>query len=245
MPEVHLDSWQSWSVELAEKPRLVEQLRGGKTNCSYLLAGGGKKMVLRVNAGNSRQLGIDRRREKVILEAVSGAGLAPDIYHCDPERGVLVTEFIDGKPLDISRPESLTRLQSLLDRVHSLKPEIPVFDYLAHAENYWQQLADKSGQDPHLYKREGLLEQLRKLQAVSGEGLSHHDPVPENIIDRDGELFLLDWEYAGLGSPEFDRAVIRAEWPGFCVMPVRDEIQRAADHVYRGFCHLWQSVGYL
>jgi thiamine kinase-like enzyme len=34
--------------------------------------------------------------------------------------------------------------------------------------------------------------------------LCHHDLIPENIIQGANGLFIIDWEYASLGHPQFD-----------------------------------------
>jgi len=39
--------------------------------------------------------------------------------------------------------------------------------------------------------------------------LCHHDLIPENILETDDGLVLLDWEYASLGHPDFDQRYVR------------------------------------
>ena len=34
--------------------------------------------------------------------------------------------------------------------------------------------------------------------------ICHHDMVPENIIVNGRGLFIIDWEYASIGHPQFD-----------------------------------------
>ena len=240
--ELILADWRRWGADLPAQPELIGPLPGGKTNQSYLLQSGSRKMVLRLNAPNSEALGINRQHEAIILQAVSEAGIAPAIYHCDPAQGFLVSEYIEGERPDYQSPETLPRLQALFDQVHSLRPSLPAFNYVQHAERYWQRLEQLGGGEHCLPDKSRLLPLLETLQAASGQGLCHHDPVAGNIIEREGRLYLLDWEYAGLGAPDFDRAAIRAEWAGFCVPTPQDDIQVAADAVYKGFCQLWQAI---
>ena len=40
--------------------------------------------------------------------------------------------------------------------------------------------------------------------------LCHNDLLPANLIDEDDRLWLVDWEYAGMGHPLFDLASVSA-----------------------------------
>ena len=232
-----LSNWQKWAVTLPETPAVISELKSGLTNQNYLLASGSQRMVLRLNAPHSEWLGIDRQREAVILDTVSQAGIAPPVYYCAPEEGVLITEYVEGQPLDIHNPESIQRIQALFEQVHQLQPEIPVFDYRQHIANYQQAAGQGASLSPLLNKA------LQTLQAASGEGLCHHDPTVGNIIDSNGRLYLIDWEYAGLGAIEFDKAAIRTEWAGFCTKPDRtSELRSAAENTYKSLCNLWKII---
>ena len=39
----------------------------------------------------------------------------------------------------------------------------------------------------------------------------HHDPWPENFVDADAGLRLLDWEYSAMGDPAWDLADVVVE----------------------------------
>ncbi|MCB1667979.1 MAG: phosphotransferase family protein [Pseudomonadales bacterium] len=231
-----ISHWPHWGDVFTSKPEIICRLQGGLTNESYLLEADGKKVVLRLNSGNSEQLGINRHHEAVILAVVANAGIAPMVHYCSPEEGVLVTAYIDGQPLDITRPETISRVRCLLEKVHRLRPDIPVFDYIRHVTDY-QKITGWQG------ACQQITPLLEKLQSASGRGLCHHDPVPANFIDADGRLYLLDWEYAGLGAPEFDLAAARAEFSTFCVTSrYADELIFAADRVYQHSCQLWKRL---
>lgn len=246
-----LRCWQQWDVPWSSPPRLERELVGGSTNQSYLITADDRQWVLRLNAEGPINYGIDRKHEAAVIARASAAGVAPAIAYCSIERGVLVTEFIDGQhwqPQALSDSEHLTRLLRLVRSVHTLEIDIPAIDYYAHAERYWTELIAAKVDIPPLLRRER--EQLLEQQALNPvtthiTHLCHHDLSPSNIVDRNGLLYLLDWEYAAHGSRAFDYACIATEWDisiGHLKKHVDIGLEElgAAVNLYRYICRLWQ-----
>jgi thiamine kinase-like enzyme len=249
MLEPQLRSWRNWGI--AQRPVIEQRLGLGRTNSSYLMRADGRELVLRLNNPAGVELGIDRRREQQILLQVSAAGIAPNICYNNPGEGILITEYIRGqhwqggcKP----GPGQRYRLLELMDRIHAITPELPRFDYMQQAEVYWRALTARGAvNDPGLsLERQRMLPLLQKFQdTCQCQALCHHDPVPANIIDADGRLYMIDWEYAGRGCRGFDYAALSAEchvsrqqWQARAVQCD----QRLADQVYQYLCFLWQAL---
>ena len=93
-----LSNWQEWQTDgaaISSQPQVVRELLGGKTNRSFLVASGAFQAVVRVNASNSSSLGIDRNRERKILQLLQPTGCVPKLlFSCDH---VLVTGFCKGR----------------------------------------------------------------------------------------------------------------------------------------------------
>ena len=71
--------------------------------------------------------------------------------------------------------------------------------------DYARQLREHGS--PHLPLIPGLLAEAEGLEAAIGPVtmvLGHNDLLPGNILKGVDRLWLIDWEYAGLGSPLFD-----------------------------------------
>lgn len=235
-----LTGWHNWEVSLPSQPQLVAQLQGGRTNSSYLVEAGSDRYVVRLNASHGEQLGVNRHYEAKILKVVSNAGIAPPVHYCSPEEGVLVTAYIEGASPDIKHPETLSRIQQLMDRVHNLSVDLPAFDYRHHLLMYRKALGDvqAGASEPP-----AIADMIDTLQRASGQCLCHHDPSQGNFIDANGRLYLIDWEYAGMGAPEFDSAAVRAEWGMFCAVPdLSDTVAVAATQIYRYTCQLWNRL---
>ncbi len=250
MPEDPLQQWQDWNLPFREKPQVLRRLHGGYTNRSYLIKADQSLYVLRFNADKHNISGVDRQRERDILDAAGTAGLAPAVVYCSIEQNILISEFIDGQHWPICTlhdPDKLSRLLNTLQHIHTLDVSTTAFDYRQHAENYWQQL--QAGKitvpDELCQQREKILPLLAAIPASTV--ICHHDPNPKNIITRADRLYCLDWEYAAPGWPAFDYAALSVEWN----IPVKklalteeiniDDVEKAVE-LYIYLCKLWQYL---
>lgn len=188
-------------------PRLLE---GGKTNQNFLITDAGRKYVVRFGQ-DIPEHGILRWHELMVTRAAVAAGLSPAIRHSGP--GVLVSEFVEALPVttgDIAAPGMIEALATLLRRVHvdtarHLSGPVLSFWVFHILRDYARQLADYGS--PHLPLLPGLLDEAATLEAAIGPVdmvLGHNDLLPGNILKGSDRLWLIDWEYAGLGSPLFD-----------------------------------------
>jgi thiamine kinase len=187
--------------------RVKSQLSDGPTNSSYLLELTGAQYVLRLDKPDAVKLGLNRSNEKRICRAVADAGLAPEPIYFDPAAGVYLRHFVPGRSWetsDLASPDQMARLARLLRLLHALPPIGAAFDPLAAARRY----AAKSGRARSrsiLRRSETLMQQITADSARSA--LCHNDLVCQNVLEGE-RLMLIDWEYAGIGDPYFDLAVV-------------------------------------
>jgi thiamine kinase len=188
---------------------LVEQLADGPTNASYLVERDAERWVLRLDKAEARVLGLDRANERLVCEAIATAGLTPPYRYFEGAEGVSLRPFIAGRSLrrdDLLEPRTLQRLADVLRRLHRLPPVGAGFDVAGAVHRYAAQLATPQAA--------ALAEQAAALLAEIGHysrspALCHNDLVAENILQTaQGDLLLIDWEYAALGDPYFDLAVV-------------------------------------
>lgn len=202
-----LSGWQDWAVPVETKPIVIEALSGGLTNRSFLVESGIYRAVVRINAENSQSLGIDRRREIEIRAQLQPMGCVPRTLFASEES--LVSEYISGRcwqAADLKNKINLKKISILLKRIQgvSLPEKIIKRNYLAYCQSYIQQL-------PRSVQRleQPFIDELLETAHTIDQGnwvpvISHHDLVPENIIESGDRLFLLDWEYAAYGHPAID-----------------------------------------
>jgi len=253
-----LTNWQQWPLNLKAPPKFISHLVGGLTNRSALIEIDGQRFVCRRNAPNGKSLGIDRFAEKKILHEVANAGIAPKILLCDPEQGVLISEFIAAEPCSkeaLLDPSFLEKFSDYLNKIHSLKLDLPSRNYGEYIQAYWDN-AEQRGlalKDKLYQERENLLGTLAKLNESKNESkispvLCHHDLLPSNVLHlASGRLVFIDWEYAAMGWPAFDWAVVHCEWAnkglakGLVMANAKGDAaeQELALAVYRHICELW------
>ena len=60
--------------------------------------------------------------------------------------------------------------------------------------------------------RERIAARLARLKSGQPSCIVHGDLIPENFLLSNGGLYLVDWEYAGIGFPEIDLALTIANF---------------------------------
>jgi thiamine kinase len=189
--------------------RVVERLVDGPTNASYRVEQGGEPFVLRLDKPEARRLGLDRDNERIVCRAIAEAGLTPAYRHFDAGAGVCLRPFIAGRSVrrdDLLDPRTLERLAVVLRQLHRLPPIGAPFDVEGAARRYAKQLG--TPQAAMLAERAADLLAEADRDAVPN-ALCHNDLVAENVLaTAEGGLLLIDWEYAAVGNPYFDLAVV-------------------------------------
>jgi thiamine kinase-like enzyme len=221
------------SLDFWDGPISLEPLPGGITNHNYLVRAGGRSYVARL-CEDREILGIDRRNEVVCQRAAQGCGVAPAVVHHEP--GVLVSEHLDARtltPADVRDPGFVSRLASLLRTLHNgwdrLTGEMLYFSAFQTARTYARTSQELGARLPD--DIDELLEDARGLARRLGPFvpvLCHNDLLAANILTDGRRVWLVDWEYAGMGHPLFDLANASAN----CAFP--DALDDRLLAAYRG-----------
>jgi len=182
-------------------------LAGGLASNSWLVEDRGNVMVVRIDTPLARKLNLDRVAELGVLETVSAAGIGPEVVWADPVAGLLVTRYIPETvwcEKDVHDASRLQNLTATLKRLHGLPAAGPVFDPAQAAHAYAREI----GKRPALELAEKAAELASwLLEPGQRHALCHNDLVHMNIVGSD-PVRLIDWEYAAVGDPLFDLAVV-------------------------------------
>jgi aminoglycoside phosphotransferase (APT) family kinase protein len=183
---------------------------GGLSNHAWTATDGERRYFVRLSPPDPERLGVDRDSECALLHAVASAGLAPAVVRCDPSRRLLVTECIDGAAWSreqATESHNLVRVAQSLRRLHSLAVPAGIqrVDFTRQALHLETQCGEAGAADRDLVStaREAL-GQFGGQEAPAV--LCHNDLHHLNLVDGGGRLWLVDWEYGGVGDPVFDVA---------------------------------------
>ena len=203
----------------------------GRTNQNFIVTVGEGAAEERYFVRIGKDLpafGVSRLREQAASRAASSAGIAPAVLDCS-NGDVLALEFVDGRALTASdvraaagagaRSPLLRAIVDTLQRLHRVSPPV-CFDRAPTARwsppdlCRWLALA-KEARYSRLPLLDGVDELVGRLEAAAGplaEGggasFCHFDLLPDNLVlDRDGAVWVVDFEYANAGEPLMDLAI--------------------------------------
>jgi thiamine kinase-like enzyme len=201
--EIAARVWPGQEVEL-------EVLGGGITNRNFKVTVGGETFVLRIGGKDTALLGIDREAEHHATRTAAGLGVGPEVVAFLEPEGYLVTRFVDGAPLppeEVRKPGTLARVAGTLRRVHDGPPFTARFDSFRVVEAYLATAASRGVPAPAAYaKAKETADAIERARGAQPTHPCHNDLLNANFIDSDGEVRIVDWEYAGMGDRFFDLA---------------------------------------
>ena len=197
----------------------IKRLGGGLTNVSYKVTTGGAAYALRL-AGDGTSEYIDRKAEEHNARVAAEAGVNAEVIFFDATDGTMVTRFVEGISMnagdgfgrDSGAPGRVARA---LKRVHSLGRVFRSrFDVFAAIDGYLDLLRGWRMPLPEDYYEVGQRARAVRL-ALEASPVAlvpcHNDPWPGNLLDADGRIYLIDWEYSGMNDPMWDLADLSVE----------------------------------
>jgi thiamine kinase-like enzyme len=191
--------------------RSIEALTGGITNRNFKVElATGEQVVLRIGGKDTALLGIDRSAEHDATRAAAGLGLAPDVIRFIEPQGYLVTRFVEGAPIsedEVRKPDKLREVASALRRFHEGDPIAGRFDSFRVVEAYHDTAAERGVTSPPAYtEAKEIADRIEVARGVQPPVPCHNDLLNANFIYDGDRLWIVDWEYAGMGDRFFDLA---------------------------------------
>jgi thiamine kinase len=215
------------------------QIKNGLTNESWLVRSDAAAVVVRLSNRETAALQIDRNSEAAILAVVATADIGAPVLLCDPQRHVLVTRYLPGRvwtARDARQAQNLERIAFLLRTLHALPlpDQAQYVDLWKIVRSYWDTLMARglSARTGSSEVRERARQLITQLSADAQLCLCHNDVHHLNVIDSAADqerLWLIDWEYAGVGDPYFDLASV------CCYHALSDAARRELLLAYLGY----------
>ncbi len=189
----------------------VEPLGGGITNHNFKVSlEDGRAFVLRIGGKDTELLGIDRRAEHEAALAAAAAGAGPEVLSFVEPEGVLVTRFVEGDPFPPDRmrsPEGIRRAVDTLKPFHDGRAIPSRFDSFRVVETYATTARERGVRLPGEFEHaRELARRIERARGPQPERACHNDLLNANFIVHGDRLWIVDWEYAGMGDVLFDLA---------------------------------------
>jgi thiamine kinase-like enzyme len=185
-------------------------LGGGITNLNLLITDDHRRAVVRIGDDIPVHQ-IMRFNELAASHAAHAAGISPAVLYHEP--GALVIDFIDGRTMtaaDLRGDDLLAQALVLVIQAHR---DIPRY-LRGPALTFWvfQVLRDyaatlEDGRSAHRSTLPALMDEATALETAVGRidlVFGHNDLLPGNFLHDGDRMWLIDWDYAGWGSPLFD-----------------------------------------
>ncbi|WP_042462088.1 winged helix-turn-helix transcriptional regulator [Neobacillus dielmonensis] len=192
---------------------------GGLTNRNYKVTINEKDYAVRF-PGKGTESYLNRQAEKIHSFIVSNLGVHPKIVYFDEQTGLKLAEYIpNAETLNSKtgkRQDNLSLVARIFQKVHhSGEKFVDRFDVFEKITEYETILHEFNGKLPDDYddvKRQ-VLELKSEYQSLPFElAPCHIDPLAENFVKSgEDQMFLIDWEYAGMNDPLWDIAAYSIE----------------------------------
>jgi aminoglycoside phosphotransferase (APT) family kinase protein len=224
-----------------ETPLGGEVIPGGRSNLTYVVTAGGRRLVVRrPPLAHVLPTAHDMAREYRVLSALQGTGIpVPKLVAYCADASVMgapfyVMEYIEGHIVRNHMPSAFpatpaTRramshaLVDTLVRLHAVDPHHVGLDDFGHPEGFlarqvrrwWQQWeASKTRELPAIEELHRRLEDT--VPAPSAPGITHGDYRLDNVMyapDNPSRVVaVLDWEMSTVGDPLCDLGLLLVYW---------------------------------
>ncbi|MDO4873171.1 MAG: phosphotransferase [Carnobacterium sp.] len=213
----------------------IEVLKKGMTNRSFLFTCKEQKYIMRIPGEGTDYL-INRKEEADVYHVLEGKKICDDVVYMNPENGYKITIYLEGaRSCDSENKEDLKRCMAKLREFHNSKLKVShtfdPFKQIVFYQSLW------NGQASYYKDHEKTQKEILSLKSFVEKYkeepvLSHIDSVYDNFLfTKEGDIRLIDWEYAGMQDPHIDIAM-------FCIYAgyTRKQADELMDLYFEGKC---------
>ena len=205
-------------------------LGAGKTNRAFRFTARNKQYIMRIPGEGTEEL-VNREQEYIVYQLLKGRGITDKVVYMSPENGYKISEFLEGaRDCDPHDQDDILACMRKLRDFHSYKLEVDhTFDVFGKIDFYEELRGDQPSKfEDYEETKEKIMELKALIASFPKEWiLSHGDSVPGNFLFVDEEVYLLDWEYAGMQDPHIDIAMF-----ALSAMYTREELDTLIDYYF-------------
>lgn len=187
----------------------IRCLKSGMTNKSFLFQVNNKHYICRI-PGPGTELLINRKQEKDVYDTVKPLAITEHIVYFNGDTGYKIAKYYENaRNADASNWDEMEKCMDMLKQLHSSGLTVAHrFNVRERIQFYEKLCLNHNGIPFEDYSevRSWMTELLNRLEALKRpECLSHLDGNADNFLFLpNGEIRLIDWEYAGMCDPLID-----------------------------------------
>lgn len=210
----------------SESIKNIQVLKKGMTNRSFLFECNEKKYIMRIPGEGTDKM-INRKQETAVYDVIKAQSICDEIVYINPNNGYKITEYIQNARVcnpfdDVDLHQCMAKLKEFHQMELSVNHRFDIFKQTEYYESLW--CGAKSIYRDYEKTKNNVFSLKSFIDSCEiKEVLTHIDAVPDNFLfSEDGQIRLIDWEYAGMQDPHVDIAM-------FCIYALYDKEQ--VDHL--------------
>ena len=193
----------------------VNLINSGITNINFKINVDKRVFFLSMPDSNSELLNIDYRNKYYNNKICGDIKISPRVAHFIESDNLLVTEFIKSKTTSLTKFQSSKEIKQLVKKIkllHNAKPFLRNFNMLSQI-SYYKNILKEEHLPKELFKYVNNIETLKQKLYLTKDNLvpCHNDLIAENIIKKDNQIYIVDFDYSGNNDPCFELGNLSVE----------------------------------
>ena len=199
--------------EWNDKSIKVDQINSGITNINFEITVGKKSFFL--SMPDSESLNIDYENKYYNNKICGELSISPKVTHFIKSENLLVTEFIESKESSLVMFQSFQKIKQLVKNIkllHNAKPFLRTFNMFTQISAF-QNTLKRDPLPKKLLKYVKEIEILKQKLHLPNNQLvpCHNDLLAENIINKDNQILIVDFDYSGNNDACFELGNLSVE----------------------------------
>ena len=193
----------------------VKSINDGITNINYRVIVDKKSFFLSIPSSNSELLNIDYKNKYYNNKICGENNISPKVTHFIESENLLITEFINSKHSSLEVFQSFNEIERLVKNIkclHNVKPFLKNFNMFNRISSY-QNILKRYCLPQKLNRYVNNIKSLKDKLYLPNNKLvpCHNDLLAENIINKNNQIFIIDFDYSGNNDPCFELGNLSVE----------------------------------
>lgn len=188
--------------------RDISVLKKGMTNRSFLFSVMEKRYIMRIPGEGTDKM-INRKQEAAVYQAINKYQLSDSVFYMDSKTGYKISEFLENaRTCNPQDKQDVFHCMQKLRQFHNMTLVVDhEFDLFGEIE-FYERLRGQSIFKDYTQTKSNVFKLKSYVDKHKNEfTLCHIDAIPDNFLFVENEIYLIDWEYAGMQDPHIDIAM--------------------------------------